>query len=73
MMLPQRSRTITEFNGVGVWRDENGVIWMRLRESIEMQADAWLQGAMVASRRFAGEGVNPADWDQGNPYRNITA
>lgn len=39
--------------------------WMR-----SVQAKAWLEGAMVASRRFAGEGVNPADWDQGNPYKH---
>ena len=37
-------KSIREFHGDNVWRDEEGTIWMRLDESIAMQKFAWDQG-----------------------------
>lgn len=35
---------INEFHGDNVWRDPNGVIWVRLSESVKMQEFAWNLG-----------------------------
>lgn len=35
------SKLIQEFNGDNMWRDQTGVTWVRLEESIRMQASAW--------------------------------